>query len=79
MNKKHKKITHEQIRIALEQFFSQGGQIQVLPAQKVDAHFSQNYSQILAELESFDDTAQIPKDLNFVLRNSVYVKPLLDS
>ena len=79
MNKKHKKISHAQIRIALEQFFSQGGQIQVLPAQKVDAHLSQNYSLILAELESFDVKALIPNDLNFTLRNSVYVKPLLDS
>ena len=79
MKKKHNKITHEQIRIALEQFYVQGGHINVLPPQDVYGIYSQNYAEILAEVESFDEVTNLPNDLDFALKNSLYVKPLLDS
>ena len=78
MKKKHNKITHEQIRIALEQFYAQGGQIKVLPPQDVGGIYSQNYAEILAEADSIDGVIILPKDLNFTLKNSLYMKPLPD-
>ena len=79
MKKRHNKITHEQIRIALEQFYVQGGQIKFLPPQDVSGIYSQNYAEIMAEVESFDEVTNLPKDLDFALKNSLYVKPVLDS
>ncbi len=65
MKKNHNKVTHEQIRIALEQFYSQGGQIQVLPPQNVDLLYSKIYAEILAEVESIYEVTNLPKDLEF--------------
>jgi hypothetical protein len=79
MKKKHNKITHEQIRIALEQFYAQGGKIKILPPQNVDGLYSLNYAEILAEVESIDEVTNLPKDLDFALKNSLYMKPLLES
>jgi hypothetical protein len=79
MKKKHHKITHEQIRIALEQFFAQGGQIKILPPQYVDGLYSNNYAEILAEVDAIDELTNLPKDLDFALKNSLYMKPLLES
>ena len=78
MKKKHNKITHKQIRIALEQFYAQGGQIKVLPPQDVGGIYSQNYAEILAEVDSIDGVIILPKDLDFTLKNSWYMKPLPD-
>ena len=78
MKKNHNKVTHEQIRIALEQFYSQGGQIQVLPPQNGDLFYSKIYAEILAEVESIYEVTNLPKDLDFALKDSLYMKHLLD-
>ena len=76
---RHNKINHEQIRIALEQFYVQGGQIKVLPPQYVYGLFSQYYAKFMIEVESFDEVTNLTKDLDFALKNSLYEKPLIDS
>ena len=78
MKKNHNKVTHEQIRIALEQFYSQGGQIQVLPPQNGDLFYSKIYAEILAEVESIYEVTNLPNDLDFALKDSLYMKHLLD-
>jgi hypothetical protein len=79
MKIRHNKFTHEQIRIALEQFYVQGAHIKVLPPQDVYGIYSKNYAEIMAEVESFDEVTNFPKDSDFALKNSLSVKPLLDS
>ncbi|MBC8259985.1 MAG: hypothetical protein H8E38_13275 [SAR324 cluster bacterium] len=73
MKKKIKKITREQIRVALEYFYAQGGKIQVLPPQKNHALSCHNLTQIIEEIDSFDDVPHIPKDLDYTIRNSMFI------
>jgi hypothetical protein len=40
--------------------------------------YSKNSAEIMAEVESFDEVTNFPKDLDFALKNSLDVKHLLD-
>jgi hypothetical protein len=41
--------------------------------------YSLDYEEIMAEIESIEEVTNLPKDLDFSLKNSLYIKPLLDS
>ena len=40
---------------------------------------SLDYAEIMAEIESIEEVTNLPNDLEFSLKNSLYMNPLLDS
>ena len=40
---------------------------------------SLDYAEIMAEIESIEEVTNLPNDLEFSFKNSLYMKPLLDS
>jgi hypothetical protein len=49
----------------LKNIYVRGDHIRVMPPQDVYGIYSQNYAEIMDEVESFDEVTNLPKDLDF--------------
>ncbi len=78
MKKKKRKISREDILNALDRFYDKGGQIEVLPPQNIEISLYSEFTNIL-DAEWIDEVSMLPKDLDFSLKNSLYINPVLGS
>ena len=76
---KKQPICREDILLALERFYDQGGEIEVLTPQKLEATSYHKFDNLLDEAELLDEVSQLPKDLDFALKNSLSLNPFMGS